>query len=79
MPPQEPIQRAHLLVRADALHVVSAPAPLELDELVEVQARAYHKTFAEPLEDVEGALNEQCDPCLSSFPQGWVYYPNLLR
>ena len=76
MPPQEAIQRAHLLVRADALHVISAPTPLELDELVEVQARTYNKPLAEPFEDVEGALvdgggvNEQCDPCLSSFPQG---------
>ena len=25
VPPQEAIQRAHLLVRADALHVISAP------------------------------------------------------
>ena len=57
MPPQEAVQRAHLLVRAHALHVVSAPAPLELDELVEVQARAYNKAVAEKLEDVEGALD----------------------
>ena len=58
VPPQEAIQRAHLLVRADALHVVSAPAPLELDELVEVQARTYNKPLAEPLEHVERALVE---------------------
>ena len=59
MPPQEAIQRAHLLVRADALHVVSAPAPLELDELVEVQARAHDEAVVDKLEDVQGALSRQ--------------------
>jgi len=58
VPPQEAIQRAHLLVRAHALHVVSASAPLELDELVEVQARADDEALFEKLEDVEGALVE---------------------
>ena len=58
VPPQSGVQRAHLLVRADAFHVVSAPAPLELDELrVEVQVRR-DLPPTKALENVERALVE---------------------